>query len=191
MRTRTAHKAPERNPSRLTLALALITAGASGCGDATPTPDAPTNAAESSPAWNEPAATSAAPNTPAATASAPEDAPLTLTMLSVLPPGSASASAAPHGTVSNAGEVVATFAPEFRRCYNDALARDRESSGTLRVTAKVGPQGEVVSATATRTGRLDDAIAECCSTVVQKGKFAPPDTGGATLVIPVTFQPQS
>lgn len=106
--------------------------------------------------------------------------------------GGTVATAAPsaRGTVSNANAVVGSFAAGFRGCYNEALGRNRDAAGTIRVIAKIGPDGAVESATSTAAMQLDQAMTDCCVHVVEKGRFAPPDSGGATLVIPVTFQVQ-
>jgi TonB family protein len=76
----------------------------------------------------------------------------------------------------------------FRRCYNLGLAADAEMKGSVRVTAKIGPSGEVVSAVPTTSqGNLSAAVISCVVARVSSARFAPPEGGGATVVIPVTF----
>jgi hypothetical protein len=88
--------------------------------------------------------------------------------------------------VSNAQAVVAAMAPGFRRCYVDGLNADPKLSGKTRVTAKIGPDGAVVSATPSATA-LNDKVVACVVAAVRAARFSAPEGGGATVVIPVTF----
>jgi hypothetical protein len=78
------------------------------------------------------------------------------------------------------------MAPYFRRCYNAALRVDPDETGHTRITAKIGAGGEVASAQAESAG-LSQATIYCLLAVVRTASFSPPDGGGATIVIPVTF----
>lgn len=91
------------------------------------------------------------------------------------------------GTVANAAAVVAGMAAGFRRCYNHGLAEDPNMAGIVKVTAKIGSAGEVLSATPVGGGGLSPEVITCVVTRVRAATFAPPDGGGATIVIPVTF----
>lgn len=95
------------------------------------------------------------------------------------------------GTVANAGSVVAGMAAGFRACYNRGLAENPDMKGTVRITAKIGPAGEVQSASASGGGNLSGTVIGCVQARVAGAQFSAPDGGGATLVIPVTFQPQN
>ncbi len=90
------------------------------------------------------------------------------------------------GQVSNASQVVAGMAAAFRRCYNLGLREDANMRGSVRVTAWIGPGGDVVSVSQSAQGLLP-MVAWCVAGRVWNAKFAPPAGGGATLVIPVTF----
>ena len=94
------------------------------------------------------------------------------------------------GTVANASSVVAGMAAGFRRCYNKGLAEDPNMKGSIRITAKIGPNGEVLSASPGGGGGLSGTVTGCVAARVSSANFAPPDGGGATIVIPVSFQPQ-
>ena len=48
--------------------------------------------------------------------------------------------------------VVAGMAAGFRRCYNNGLKEDPNMKGSVRVTARIGPNGEVLSASASGGG---------------------------------------
>lgn len=58
--------------------------------------------------------------------------------------------------------------------------------GSIRVTAKIGPQGEVLSVSPTGAG-LSAKVVACVADRVGRAQFSPPEGGGATIVIPVTF----
>jgi hypothetical protein len=103
----------------------------------------------------------------------------------------ASASASPDshhgGSVSNAQAVVAAMAPGFRRCYNTGLREESLTmTGSTRMTAKIDATGRVASVVPTMNG-LSDKVVACVAAVVGAAQFAPPEGGGATVVIPVTF----
>lgn len=87
------------------------------------------------------------------------------------------------GAVAN---VVAGMAAAFRRCYNQGLVEDRDMKGSIRVTAKIGPRGEVLSVTSSSHG-LSAGVVACVEARVAAAVFGPPEGGGAIVVIPVTF----
>jgi hypothetical protein len=91
------------------------------------------------------------------------------------------------GAVGNAAEVVAGMSPSFRRCYNRGLAEDPNMNGSLKITAKIGPDGDVLSATPSGGAGLSGAVISCAVARVQSAQFSPPSGGGATIVIPITF----
>lgn len=94
------------------------------------------------------------------------------------------------GNVANASSVVAGMSAGFRRCYTRGLAEDPGMKGSVRVTARIGPNGEVLSASPSGGGGLSGSVIGCVVQRVQSAQFAPPDGGGATVVIPVTFVSQ-
>jgi hypothetical protein len=93
------------------------------------------------------------------------------------------------GSVANASSVVAGMAAGFRRCYNKGLQEDPNMKGSVRITAKIGPNGEVLSASPSGSG-LSGSVVSCVAARVSSAQFAPPEGGGATVVIPVTFVSQ-
>jgi hypothetical protein len=122
----------------------------------------------------------------------------------VLPPGatiSSSPSAAPasaqrrceppgqvqQGTLSNATQVVDGLAAGFRGCYNRALAQDPSMKGSLRLTAKIGANGEVLLVRTLTPASYLEAMVTCPMERLLAAKFAPPEGGRATVVVPVTF----
>jgi hypothetical protein len=106
------------------------------------------------------------------------------------PKGSANASAAvAGGNVANASAVVARMRPRFRRCYEQGLAQDPNMQGSVTLTAKVGPNGEVMGVGGGGGGSLG-SIVGCLKAVVSGGGFSPPDGGSAVITIPITFVKQ-
>lgn len=91
------------------------------------------------------------------------------------------------GSVSNADRVVAQMRAGFRACYNRGLASNPDLHGSVKIVAKVGPNGDVVSATPQGGSTLGQDVVDCVVKRVKSGQFDPPSGGGATVVIPVTF----
>ncbi len=110
------------------------------------------------------------------------------------PPGGAVAVPGPTvigGEVPNAPGTVAGMGAGFRRCYYNGLNReDPTMRGTVRITAKIGPNGEVLSASATGGGTLSATVIGCMRARVASAQFSAPTGGGATLIIPITVIPQ-
>ena len=77
------------------------------------------------------------------------------------------------GSVSNADRVVAGMRAGFRACYNRGLASNPELQGSVRIVAKIGPNGEVLSATPQGGGGLGDEVVSCVVRRVQSAHFAP------------------
>ena len=90
------------------------------------------------------------------------------------------------GNIANAASVVAGMAAGFRRCYKKGLEEDHDMKGSVRITAKIGPSGEVVGVSPAGSG-LSGTVVSCVAARVSSAQFAPPEGGGATIVIPVTF----
>lgn len=107
------------------------------------------------------------------------------------PTGSASVSSSVSvGSVSNAASVVAGMRAGFRRCYQQALDQNPDISGSIRLTIRVGPGGEVAGVTASESGNLPPSVTSCVRARAQAGQFAPPDGGSAVINVPVTFVKQ-
>jgi len=94
------------------------------------------------------------------------------------------------GSVGNAGAVVAGMAAGFRRCYNRGLQEDPSMKGSVKITAKIGPNGEVLGASPSGGGGLSGTVTSCVAARVSSAQFDKPEGGGATIVIPVSFFPQ-
>jgi len=62
--------------------------------------------------------------------------------------------------------------------------------GSVKITAKIGPNGEVLSASPGGANGLSGEVVSCVVARVQSAQFSPPEGGGATVVIPVSFVSQ-
>lgn len=96
-------------------------------------------------------------------------------------------SAQVKGTIANAPAVIAGMAAGFRRCFSKGLMDDPSMKGSVTITASIGPQGEVVSASPSGGNGLSSNVIACVTARVSSAQFAPPDGGAATVSIPVTF----
>lgn len=96
----------------------------------------------------------------------------------------------PSGEISDAGAVVARAAGGFRACYRKGQAENPEMEGSFRVTARIGPNGEVSSASPSGVNGLSPTVVSCVTARVQSMQFSPPKSGGATLAIPFVFKAQ-
>ena len=107
------------------------------------------------------------------------------------PRGSASVggAAVSGGTVSNASRVVAGMRAGFRACYNRELANNPDAQGSIRLTIRVGPGGEVQGVSAGASGNLGSAVG-CVRSRASAARFSPPEGGSAVVVVPVTFVKQ-
>jgi hypothetical protein len=92
-----------------------------------------------------------------------------------------------HGHVIDAERVVAQLRGRFRVCYNHGLASNPTLQGSVKITAKIGPNGEVVSATPSGGEGLGDEVVSCLVSRIMGANFRPPEGGGASIVIPITF----
>jgi hypothetical protein len=100
----------------------------------------------------------------------------------------------PKGTadVPGANGVIARLGGAFHRCYQKGLDHEDPSmQGSIRVLTRVGPNGEVTSASPSVSGNLSAAVVACVQSKIMGAQFSPPTGGGtATLMIPVTLAHQ-
>ncbi|MFO0570821.1 MAG: AgmX/PglI C-terminal domain-containing protein [Polyangiaceae bacterium] len=94
------------------------------------------------------------------------------------------------GNVSNAARVVAGMRAGFRSCYNRGLAENPDAQGSIRLTIKVGPGGEVQGVSAAASGNLPGSVTSCVQSRAQAAQFDPPEGGSAVIVVPVSFVKQ-
>jgi hypothetical protein len=93
--------------------------------------------------------------------------------------------------VSDADRVIAGLRPRFRSCYQTGLNVDPNMEGKVTISAKVGPNGEVESASVSSNSGLSSAVAACIAGHVKRAQFSAPGGSGSNLSIPVTFKKQN
>jgi hypothetical protein len=92
------------------------------------------------------------------------------------------------GTVRNAEAVIRQqIHPGARRCYQSGLASNGDQQGKLMVMLRVGPSGEVDSATVQSNTGLSPQVTSCVLTVSRNAKFDPPGPSGASILVPFSF----
>jgi TonB family protein len=95
--------------------------------------------------------------------------------------------------IPNPDGTIAALRGRFRNCYQTGLLGDSTMAGKVMISAKVGPNGEVISADVVSISGLSPAVGQCIAGVVKRATFNAPGGGGSTVQIPVTFlqQPQA
>lgn len=107
------------------------------------------------------------------------------------PQGSARVSSSVSvGSVSNAQSVIAGMRAGFRRCYQQALDQNPDIQGSIRLTIRVGPGGEVTGVSSSSTGNLPPSVIACVEARARAGQFAPPEGGSAIVEAPITLVKQ-
>jgi hypothetical protein len=91
------------------------------------------------------------------------------------------------GHVIDAERVVAQLRARFRICYSRGLATNPTLHGSVKITARIGPNGEVLSATPSGGEGLGEEVVTCLVNKVMGANFRPPEGGGASIVIPITL----
>ncbi len=91
------------------------------------------------------------------------------------------------GIVSDAPRVVAGMRPGFRSCYNKGLLDHPDAQGSIRLTIRVGPGGEVQGVGAAASGSLPSSIVSCVRSRASAGQFSPPKGGSAVVIAPVSL----
>jgi hypothetical protein len=92
--------------------------------------------------------------------------------------------------VNNAERVVAGLRPKFRACYNKGLASDPSMAGSVTITAKIAPNGEVTAADSGGGGGLSPEVQTCIARAVKNAQFDAVGGSGSTINIPVKFVQQ-
>jgi TonB family protein len=93
--------------------------------------------------------------------------------------------------VSNAEAVIRSqIHPRARACYNKGLAQDPTQSGRVVIMVRVGPSGEVESASVASNSGLSSFVASCIASAARGAKFDPPGPSGSTINIPFNFVKQ-
>jgi hypothetical protein len=91
---------------------------------------------------------------------------------------------------ANTEQVAASLQRYFHLCYGQGLASDPKMAGSVSIAAKIGPDGEVTSAEATKIAGVSSNVIQCVLRKVRDARFDSPGPKGSTLRIPVSFAPR-
>jgi hypothetical protein len=96
----------------------------------------------------------------------------------------------PPARVPGADAVIAGMRAGFRRCYQRALDQYPDAKGSLRLTLRVAPNGEVAGVGVAASGNLPGSLSSCVSERANAARFAAPEGGAAVVIVPVSFVKQ-
>lgn len=88
------------------------------------------------------------------------------------------------------GQVVQVRAAQARRCYNAALATDSSLRGHVTVALRVGPGGNVCSASVAGNDMGSPGVAQCAANMMRGGAYPAPRGGCVDVSVPFSFVPQ-
>jgi hypothetical protein len=145
-----------------------------------------------------PPAPAPAPAAPAA--GALEAAPPPLSGSGAAPADAAEVSAAPtaalsvtppnvSGKISDANTVTRALEKPLTECYQQALAADASAGGKVLMALRLGNDGKVSAATASRTGNISEPLASCLETQAKAARFSAPN--GGIVSFGMTLEPKT
>lgn len=85
-------------------------------------------------------------------------------------------------------QVLRPLRPEFRKCYEAALAKDPNAEGRLRLEVRIAPSGRVSSVKTSMHSGLPPAVGRCVSARLRAARF-PASGQSTTMSLPLTFEP--
>lgn len=94
------------------------------------------------------------------------------------------------GGVSNAASVVAGMRAGFRNCYNAELVRNRDLEASVRIVGTLNAAGGVTTVTVDVFDGVPEQLVTCLMGLFLQARFAAPEGGQATVVVPVTLVQQ-
>jgi hypothetical protein len=87
------------------------------------------------------------------------------------------------------GQALQQRANQARRCYNAALAQDSSLKGHVSIAVRVGPGGNVCSASVASNDMGNPGVANCAANVFRNGSYPAPHGGCVDANIPLAFVP--
>jgi outer membrane biosynthesis protein TonB len=89
------------------------------------------------------------------------------------------------------GQALQVRAGQARRCYNQALSQDSTLKGHVSINVRIGPSGNVCSATVASNDMGSPAVANCAANVFRTSSGYPSPRGGCVDAnVPLNFKPQ-
>jgi hypothetical protein len=80
---------------------------------------------------------------------------------------------------------------QARSCYERALTHNSSLTGKLVASVRVGPNGNVCTASASNDTLGDAAVTNCVLSRFRSGKFPKPIGGCVDVNVPLSFVPAS
>jgi len=88
-------------------------------------------------------------------------------------------------------QALQVRAGQARRCYNQALTQDSSLKGHVSINVRIGPSGNVCSATVASNDMGTASVANCAANVFRMGSGYPSPRGGCVDAnVPLNFKPQ-
>jgi|SRR5579863_5657566 hypothetical protein len=89
------------------------------------------------------------------------------------------------------GQALQARAGQARRCYNQALSQDSTLKGHVSINVRIGPAGNVCSATVGANDMGSPNVANCAANVFRMASGYPAPRGGCVDAnVPLNFKPQ-
>jgi hypothetical protein len=90
------------------------------------------------------------------------------------------------------GPALQARAAQARRCYNQALAGDSSLKGHVTVAVRIGPSGNVCSASVASNDMGTPGVANCAANIFRNvGGYPSPRGGCVDATVPLSFVPQN
>ena len=97
-----------------------------------------------------------------------------------------------NGTATSAVQgALRAKGGQARGCYERALRLNPTLQGRVMVSARVGAQGQMCSASISQNTLGDPGVAACISQMFRAGKFPPPKGGCVDVNVPLNFVPRT
>jgi len=87
------------------------------------------------------------------------------------------------------GQALQVRANQARRCYNAALAQDPSIKGHVSIAVRVGPGGNVCSASVASNDMGSPGVANCAANMFRSGSYPAPHGGCVDANVPLSFVP--
>lgn len=88
-------------------------------------------------------------------------------------------------------QALQVRAAQARRCYNQALTQDNSLRGHVSIAVRVGPSGNVCSATVAANDMGTPSVANCAANIFRSSGTLPAPRGGCIDAnVPMSFVPQ-
>lgn len=88
------------------------------------------------------------------------------------------------------GAALSVRGQQARRCYNAALANDSSLRGHVTIAVRIGPSGNVCSASVAANDMSSPSVAACAANIFRNASYPAPHGGCVDATVPLSFIPQ-